>query len=83
MFNENTGYLDYSKYSIGDVVTVHCCDRCVRRAGLTPKYPPDEDGLHMMCYLCGHYGVGSTIKCELGSWLILRPVRATVVEEAN
>lgn len=29
--------VDFSKHKHGDVVVVHCCDECARKAGVNPK----------------------------------------------
>ena len=35
--------VDFSKHKHGDVVVVHCCDECARKAGVNPKRPADSD----------------------------------------
>lgn len=66
--------IDFSKYKKGDVVTVHCCDSCTRKSGLTPKIPPDSGKESWFCEVCGHYNIGSQTDCEIGDWLRLRPL---------
>ena len=56
-------------------VIVHCCDSCVRREGLTPKAPAESGTMSWLCQMCGHYGIGSKMECEVGEWLQLKPVQ--------
>ena len=58
-----------------DVVTRHCCDKCVREYGLETKSPPDSGELSRLCCLCGHYGIGSTMDCIPGDWLTFVPLK--------
>lgn len=67
--------VDFSKYTKGDVVAVHCCDSCARAAGVTPKTPADSGGASWLCHVCGHYNIGSLMECEIFEWLRLRPMR--------
>ena len=66
--------IDFSKYKKDDTVQTHCCDDCMRRAKNKPKYPPDSGTESWLCSVCGHYGIGSTVTCKIGDWLILRPI---------
>lgn len=63
--------IDFSQHKKGDVVRVHCCDRCARRQGVTPKVPADSGVRSWPCEVCGHYGIGSTMRCRIGDWLVL------------
>lgn len=65
---------DFSKHVPGDVVNVQCCDNCCHAHGVQPKFPPDSGVASWMCDVCGHYNIGSLVQCEVGRWLILRPV---------
>lgn len=74
--------VDFSKHKHGDVVVVHCCDECARKAGVNPKRPADSGKASWLCDICGHHGIGSLTDCEIGDWLRLRPLqpsRATAV----
>lgn len=74
--------VDFSKHKHGDVVVVHCCDKCARKAGVNPKRPADSGKASWLCDVCGHHGIGSLTDCEIGDWLRLRPLqpsRATAV----
>lgn len=65
--------IDFSRTKVGDTVQAFCCDGCARNNGLTPKRPADSGVESWLCDLCGHYGIGSTLSCEVGNWLILQP----------
>lgn len=67
--------IDFSKHKKGSIVTVHCCDNCVRRQGVEPVRPPESGGHSLMCENCGHFGIGSTMECEIGDWLKLKILR--------
>ena len=67
--------VDFSKHKHGDVVAVHCCDSCARKAGVTPKQPADSGVASWLCDVCGHHGIGSLTDCEIGDWLRLRPLQ--------
>ena len=73
--------VDFSKHQKGDVVAVHCCDSCARQTGATPKAPADSGAASWPCYVCGHYGIGSLTDCEIGDWLVLRPLRPVAMTE--
>ncbi len=66
--------IDFYKYPAGSTVSGHCCDSCVRRAGIIPKYPADSHNSSYLCIVCGHYNIGSTMKCRVGDWLKITPV---------
>lgn len=66
--------VDFSKHKHGDVVVVHCCDKCARKAGVNPKRPADSGKASWLCDVCGHHGIGSLTDCEIGDWLRLRPL---------
>lgn len=70
--------VDFSKHKHGDVVVVHCCDECARKAGVNPKRPADSGKASWLCDVCGHYGIGSLTDCEIGDWLGLRPLQPNV-----
>ena len=63
------------------LVTVHCCDRCVRAAGLTPRRPADSGRESWLCGICGHHGVGSSMECTVGYWGRLQPWRLPQVNQ--
>lgn len=67
--------VDFSKHKHGDVVVVHCCDECARKAGVNPKRPADSGKASWLCDVCGHHGIGSLTDCEIGDWLRLRPLQ--------
>ena len=67
--------VDFSKHKHGDVVVVHCCDECARKAGVKPKRPADSGKASWLCDVCGHHGIGSLTDCEIGDWLRLRPLQ--------
>jgi hypothetical protein len=67
--------VDFSKHNKGDIVSVHCCDKCARAAKVTPKAPADSGVASWLCGVCGHYGIGSQMTCEIGDWLRLRPLQ--------
>ena len=67
--------VDFSKHKKGAVVAVHCCDSCAGRAGAKPKAPADSGAASWLCVVCGHYGIGSQTDCEVGDWLVLRPLQ--------
>ncbi len=67
--------VDFSKHKHGDVVVVHCCDECARKAGVNPKRPADSGKASWLCDVCGHRGIGSLTDCEIGDWLRLRPLQ--------
>lgn len=67
--------VDFSKHKHGDVVVVHCCDECARKAGVNPKRPADSGKASWLCDVCGHHGIGSLTGCEIGDWLRLRPLQ--------
>jgi len=67
--------VDFSKHKHGDVVVVHCCDECARKAGVNPKRPADSGKASWFCDVCGHHGIGSLMDCEIGDWLRLRPLQ--------
>ena len=64
--------VDYSKHRHGDVVAVHCCDECARKAGVNPRRPADSGNASWLCDVCGHHGIGSLTDCEIVDWLRLR-----------
>ncbi len=70
--------VDFSKHKHGDVVVVHCCDECARKAGVNPKRPADSGKASWLCDVCGHHGIGSLMDCEIGDWLRLRPLQPNV-----
>lgn len=72
-----------SKNTKGDVVAVHCCDECARRAGVKPKNPADSGESSWYCEVCGHYGIGSLTDCEIGDWLRLRPLQPNQEQTTN
>ena len=49
--------VDFSSTNHGDVVVVHCCDECARKAGVTPKLPADSGVASWLCEVCGHHGI--------------------------
>ena len=59
---------------VGDVIGAHCCDACIRSAGMAPKRPADSGGSSWLCEMCGHHGIGSSVLCRVTNWLILRPI---------
>ena len=59
----------------GDVVVVHCCNECARKAGVSPKRPADSGKASWLCAVCGHHGIGSLTDCEIVDWLRLRPLQ--------
>ena len=65
--------VEFYKHKKGDTVRVHCCDSCVRNAGVQPKYPPDSGKESWLCEVCGHFGIGSATDCTIGDWLTLKP----------
>lgn len=65
---------DFSAHTPGDVVVIQCCDHCCYKHGVRPKSPPDSGLSSWMCGVCGHYGIGSRMECEVGQWLNLRPI---------
>ncbi len=67
--------VDFTKHKKGDVVAVHCCDSCARKAGVTPKTPADSGSASWFCEVCGHHNIGSLTDCEIGDWLRLRPMQ--------
>ena len=67
--------IDFSRYTIGDVVTVHCCDDCSRAADVVPKTPADSGVASWLCEVCGHFGIGSLTDCKIENWLRLRPLQ--------
>lgn len=67
--------IDFSKHKHGDVVVVHCCDECARKAGVNPRRPADSGKASWLCDVCGHHGIGSLTSCEIGDWLRLRPLQ--------
>jgi ribosomal protein L37AE/L43A len=58
--------VDFSKHKHGDVVVVHCCDECARKAGVNSKRPADSGKASWLCDVCGHHGIGSLTDCEIG-----------------
>jgi ribosomal protein L37AE/L43A len=58
--------VDFSKHKHGDVVVVHCCDECARKAGVKPKRPADSGKASWLCDVCGHHRIGSLTDCEIG-----------------
>ena len=67
--------VDFSKHKHGDVVVVHCCDECARKAGVNTKRPADSGKASWLCDVCGHHGIGSLTDCEIGDWLQLQPLQ--------
>ena len=65
--------VDFCKHKKGDIVRVHCCDDCARRADVRPKSPPDSGVESWLCEVCGHFGIGSATDCTVGDWLRLQP----------
>lgn len=61
----------------GDIVRIHCCDVCSRKAGIKPKRPADSGSRSLYCEVCGHYNIGSKMVCQVDDWLILKPLRHT------
>ena len=74
--------VDFSKHKHGDVVVVHCCDECARKAGVNPKRPADSGKASWLCDVCGHHGIGSLTDCEIGDWLRLRPLQPNDIKPA-
>jgi len=68
--------VNFTKHTTGDIVRVHCCDGCMRNAGIVPKQPPDSGSKSWFCHVCGHQNIGSDADCRIGDWLDLRPVSA-------
>jgi hypothetical protein len=68
---EEMSMLDFSKHKRGDVVEVHCCDRCAIQQGVRPKAPADSGVQSWLCEVCGHHGIGSRMECRIGAWLSL------------
>lgn len=64
--------IDFCKHKKGDTVYVHCCDTCAHDQGVIPKSPPDSGVTSLLCDVCGHNGIGSTRKCIIGDYLVLR-----------
>lgn len=64
--------IDFSKHKKGDIVHGHCCDNCIPRQGIIPKYPPDSDSKSWYCEICQHFAIGSTMAFLIGDWLLLR-----------
>ena len=62
------------KLTKGSKLAAHCCDRCVQAAGLKPRRPADSGRESWRCNMCGHFGIGSFMVCEVGDWLVLRPL---------
>ena len=62
--------IDFSKYTVGDIVIVHCCDECARRLDVN-GYSISERG-NWPCEACGHYGMGANVPLVITNWLILR-----------
>jgi hypothetical protein len=75
--------VDFSKHKHGDVVVVHCCDECARKAGVNPKRPADSGKASWLCDVCGHHGIGSLTDCEIGDWLRLRPLQPNALATAH
>jgi hypothetical protein len=64
--------IDFSKYTIGDTIYVHCCDDCVRRQWIRPKRPADSGSSSWYCEVCHHFNIGSSMHCIIGDWLSLK-----------
>jgi hypothetical protein len=64
--------IDFSKHKKGSIVNVHCCNTCVIRQGLTPKFPADSESSSQECQVCGHLNIGSLMDCVIGDRLSLR-----------
>ena len=47
---------------------LHCCDDCIRAAGIRPKTPADSGVRSLPCAICGHYGIGSAMPTDRGQW---------------
>lgn len=75
--------VDFYKHKHGDVVSVHCCDSCARKAGVKPKIPADSGNASWLCDVCGHRGIGSLTDCEIGDWLRLRPLQPNMEVSRN
>ena len=69
--------IDFYKFTTGDVVECHLCDRCARKSGLVQKDKADSSVSSWLCNVCGHYGIGSMASCLIGDWLILIPIAYT------
>ena len=70
--------VDFSKFTVGDTVTAHVCDNCAISSGFRPKRPADSGPKSWLCAKCEHHGIGSSMKCEIGDWLILHPIEYAV-----
>lgn len=69
--------VDFSKYTVGDIVAVHCCNSCLYRFGITPKRPADSYNRSWPCKVCGHRGIGSLTDCKIVPWLRLVPIKVS------
>lgn len=65
----------------GGVMDLHCCDDCIRAAGIRPKTPADSGVRSLPCAICGHYGIGSAMPTDRGQWGCLK-ITARKGEEA-
>lgn len=66
--------IDFSKYKKGDIIKVHCCNDCLYRRGIKPKFPPDSGASSLLCSLCCHYNIGSLMTVVIGDCLKLNIV---------
>ncbi len=73
--------IDFSKHKHGDKVKEICCDSCARQHGIVPKTKADSGNQSWYCSVCGHYGIGSLMNCQIGDWLSVIPI--SYAEERN
>ena len=64
--------IDFSKHKIGDVIDVFCCNDCCISRGKQPKSQPDSGNKSWYCELCNHYNIGSYMRAEITSLLIIK-----------
>lgn len=57
----------------GGLLKRFICNDCARKAGVEPKHPAESGRQSWLCGACQHYGIGSTMICEVGDWLAIVP----------
>jgi len=65
---------DFLTCEEGNTIKTFICNDCVSRYGIKPKYPADSGNKSWMCKKCGHFNIGSQMKCKVGDLLELIPL---------
>ena len=52
------------------------CNDCAHRHKFKPKAPADSGVESRLCYVCGHFNIGSYENCTLGKWCVITPIRS-------